>query len=207
MSTVSREIDTVSSDDAGGTRDGTTGFTTLSSNPFCRSHSNDATAEVSGWRYLNITIEPGDTINTAEYSGYLYTAGGDDPHLDIQADDQANAPTWSSGDRMTDRTRTTAAVAWSTTNIGVPGYAASPDIATVVQEIVDLVGWSSGNPIALILWSRSDIDDRYHAARSQDFGSNYPKLDIDYTAGAAFVPYPRPRGLRAGMSELVGGMH
>ncbi len=34
-----------------------------------------------------------------------------------------------------------------------------------------------------------------------------PFISFPAAAAPAFIPYPRPRGLRAGMGELVGGMH
>ncbi len=39
-----------------------------------------------------------------------------------------------------------------------------------------------------------------------DNAAEAPKLEFTYTVGAAFIPYPYPRGLRGGHSVQSGGL-
>ena len=141
-----------------------------------------------GFRFDAVTIDQGDTIDSAIWSGY--TSGDDDPHLDIWGDDVDDSPVFAGppGADIENRytgSRTTATVAWSAVNIGLGAYKASSDLKTIVQEIVDRGSWSSGNGLCLIFWGRTDIDGRTLKVFAWDNGSNEPKLDIDYTAGGA----------------------
>lgn len=202
-------------DDATQTADGTTGFNNSGNAVDCISHTtDDAVRQHAGYRFDGVTIAAGDTINSSTFSGWLFAGGTDDPNCDVYAHKVANSPTFTSGANDIvgrDGAKTTNTVAWVDTNLygaGGPAYYSPADISALITEMIAVGGWSSGNPISILLWGKTDIDNRNVAPRSYDFGTaaQYPKLDIDYTAGAAFVPYPRPRGLRAGMGEPVGGM-
>ena len=149
----------------------------------------------SQMRFQNVTIPPGATI--------------DEAHLILHADDTKSSTTVNSkirGKDVDDATMdtttggfenppfTTAVVNWD--NIGTwvndTDYN-SPDIKTIIQEIIDRAGWVSGNDI-VIQWD--DIDNRstqsgtvIRTAASYDNGGIYgqtyaAKLHIEYTAGA-----------------------
>jgi hypothetical protein len=87
----------------------------------------------------------------------------------------------------------------------------SPEIKTVIKEIVDRSGWASGNDI-VIFWD--DFEDRsthasgcYRHAYSYDGGSTYaPKLHIEYTAGGATAKTAAETGSGADGSALLGTM-
>jgi hypothetical protein len=56
----------------------------------------------------------------------------------------------------------------------------SPDIADVIQEVVDRAGWSPNNSLT-ILYSNRDIKGGYRNFFSYDLGRNHaPKLKITY---------------------------
>jgi type IV pilus assembly protein PilY1 len=56
----------------------------------------------------------------------------------------------------------------------------SPDIADVIQEVVDRAGWSPNNSLT-ILYSNRDIEGGYRNFFSYDLGRNHaPKLKITY---------------------------
>ena len=80
------------------------------------------------------------------------------------------------------RTLTTAKVTWTATAMGT-GVKASPDIKTVIQEIVDRAGWASGNDIVIIFDCLTNANTRFaswdHASQAA------PSISIDYTAGGA----------------------
>jgi len=111
----------------------------------------------------------------------------------ISAEDVDDAATFSSDSSAFDArwaARTTARVDWD--NIGAwtlnTDYN-SPDIKTVIQEIVDRAGWASGNDI-VIFWD--DFDDRsthntsrWRLAYSYTTPASAPKLYIEWTIPAA----------------------
>jgi hypothetical protein len=76
--------------------------------------------------------------------------------LTVQGQASDNAPTFTSSTRnVSSRPRTAAAVAWSPPIWSLQGAAdfgeRTPDLAAVIQEIVNRPGWASGNSLAVIL--------------------------------------------------------
>ena len=153
----------------------------------------------SQMRFLNVTIPQGATIDTA----YL-TLHADDTKSSttvnsrirgVDADDAAMSTTTGGGAGSFENPPFTSAVvdwdniaAWTNDT----DYN-SPEIKTIIQEIVDRGGWSSGNAM-VIQWD--DIDNRstqvgtvIRTAASRDNGGAYgiancAKLHIEYTASA-----------------------
>lgn len=112
-------------------------------------------------RFINVTIPQGATINSAKL---IVTAGatrtGTVCKGKIQGDDADDAA------EVTDHTafdaiiRTTASVTWDP----IPTMATndendSPDIASVIQEIIDRPGWASGNAMTIILQDDEELSD------------------------------------------------
>jgi hypothetical protein len=64
----------------------------------------------------------------------------------------------------------------------------TPDLSSVVQEIIGLPGWASGNDMNFFVSSVGGLGTNYQAFRSWDSTSNFPVLTIEYltTAGADF---------------------
>lgn len=153
----------------------------------------------SGLRFNNVTIPQGATIVTA----YLTITGGvalsgTTCNAKIIGDLETDAATFSTladyqARRGTDvggadnTKRTTAEVDWDNLSAWVVGTEyQSPEIKTIIQEIVDQGGWVSGNDLALF-WDDHDNRSSSGAAR---IGSHYAadptkavKLHIEYTAG------------------------
>ena len=131
-----------------------------------------------GMRFLNVTIPQGATINAANLVFTCYVAGsGTTVNTRITGNDVDDAVTWSTladfqARRGTvigganDNYITAAQVDWDS----IPAWSAdeqgadttSPEIKTVIQEIIDRVGWSSGNDLALF-WD--DFDNRSSSFR------------------------------------------
>ena len=155
-------------------------------------HRADAQKRGCGMRFTNITIPKGSTI----VSAYLTFTANDNyavtvVNTKIRGDDADDAPTFSDATDYFARARTTAEVLWD----AIAAWTAeseynSPDIKTVIQEIIDRAGWSSGNAI-VIFWD--DHDDRSthsdgatRAGKSYDYDTGEcPKLHIEYTEPAA----------------------
>jgi hypothetical protein len=133
-----------------------------------------------GFRWDGITIPNGATINAADFQVYLYDSGYDDIEVDIYGEDGNDPGTFtSSNSDISDRTLTSASVNESASDVGT-GWYSMPDVASIVQEIVDTYGGLSNEALVLIedalagvsLWQRTYDGDTALAA----------KLDIDYTA-------------------------
>lgn len=189
MATFSTSI-AASSDDARETGGGTVTLNATTIN-------SSGTGVWLGFRYTNVTIPSGSTINTAKQTVYVHSS--DDPNLDIYGNDVDDAATYTTtSNDITGRTLTTAKVTWSATDIGT-GSKDTPDLATVIQEIIDRAGWSSGNDIAL-LWD--SLGGSSIAIRAYDYGSDYPSLTIDYTAPSSGS---NPKTARIRLTTKVGG--
>ncbi len=109
-----------------------------------------------GLRFQNVVVPAGATI-TAAYVQFTADETDDDA-VDVtvsgEAADSAAAFSYASYD-VSDRTPTAATVQWQPAAWDLVGEAdfaqRTPDLSTVIQEIVDRQGWSNGNSIALIL--------------------------------------------------------
>jgi len=112
-----------------------------------------------GLRFLGITIPQAAIITAAHFTVTAnYSHDKTVVRTRIKGEDADNPPTFTTKDDFDARVRTTAEVDWD----GVPVMVAdeeydSPDIKTVIQEIIDRPGWSSGNAV-VIFWD--DFDDR-----------------------------------------------
>ena len=114
-----------------------------------------------GMRFTNITIPQGATITEAYLTLRCSNTGQGATNSRISAEDVDDAPTFADNKTTFDTrwaARTTARVDWD----AIPDWTLnndynSPEIKTVIQEIVDRGGWSSGNDI-VIFWD--DFEDR-----------------------------------------------
>ena len=105
------------------------------------------------FRFQNVAVPQGSTIDSAYIK--LDWEGGEDVNFLVAAVDVDDF------DRPTDNTyaahdtETTASVTWNLPSEGSQDsglyFKTSPDIKTVIQEIVDRTGWSSGNAIGIIV--------------------------------------------------------
>ncbi|GAJ05130.1 unnamed protein product, partial [marine sediment metagenome] len=143
-----------------------------------------------GMRFTNITVPQGAAIGTAYLTLHCYgTKSTMVVNSKISAEDVDNAPTFTTGDAFdaSFNNHTLARINWD----NIPAWTTkqdydSPEIKTVIKEIVDREDWASGHAI-VIFWE--DFDDRStHAAGctrraySYDYSTTYaPKLVIDYT--------------------------
>ena len=123
-----------------------------------------------------LTLYPHDTLSTTTINLSVY--GNDVP--------DAIAPT--SAGAGSAKILTTASVSWTlgdwTADTGVD----SPDLSTVVQEVVDRTDWSSSNALMLLIWDNGTTDKDsnrtfYNIAHAT--AAYYPKLTVDFTYPAA----------------------
>jgi len=151
------------------------------------------------FRFTGVAIPAGATIEAA--SVVLVSAGGQYDYAAgktgyLKGRKVANCPAMTASSTYKDTTTypyTTAAIEWyptSTNWVANTSYT-SPELKTVVQEIVDLAGWTSGNAIQ-IEWHYSGPDQievyngnwrLVHAYEHATY--NPPILNVEYTGGAA----------------------
>ena len=130
--------------------------------------------------------------------------------LTITAEDTDDAATFDETNLVTARTSTTANVKW-TVDVAWTMWKpySTPDLGSVIQEVVDRAGWAPGNSIALILAGEDQGPQDVDNAREwmsfeniqdpgdvdpdgvQGDGKNHPdkvpKLNIYYSTGATSV--------------------
>lgn len=110
-----------------------------------------------GLRFTGLNIPQGATITNAYIT--FRAVAPDSPNnnsgttsLTIRANDVSNATTFTStAYNISNRALTAASVSWSPTAWTSGTDYNSPDISTVIQEVVSRSGWASGNSIALII--------------------------------------------------------
>ena len=148
-----------------------------------------------GMRFTNITIPKGSTITSAYLTLTSYTDRSSTVvRSKIRGEDADNPSAFSDYSDYSGRPRTSAEVNWDS----IPAWTAeteynSPEIKTVIQEIIDRANWASGNAV-VIFWD--DHDDRsdhnsetVRAAYAYDSSSTKaPKLHIEYTPPAPGGP-------------------
>ncbi len=115
---------------------------------------NDGTDQQVGMRFRDINIEQGATVLAAWLEFTADEAGSGSTSLTIAGHDNDNSQTFTSAaNDISSRTKTTASLAWNS----IPAWTTlqskhlSPDIAPILQEIVDRPGWSSGNALSMIV--------------------------------------------------------
>ena len=112
------------------------------------------TQQIVGLRFQDVTIPQGATLVSAvlEFTTDETDSGSTSIVINGQDADDAATFTTTNSD-LSDRTTTTASVAWSS----LPAWNTvneihqSPDITTIIQEIIDRPGWASGNALAILI--------------------------------------------------------
>jgi hypothetical protein len=138
--------------------------------------------QIAGMRFNGITIPNGATITNAYIEFTAKEAQSETTNLILngQASDTAGAFTATTKD-ISNRTKTAASVAWD----NLPAWSIgtkyqTPDIKTVIQEIVTRSGWTSGNSLALFITGQG-----HRTAYAFDgSATNAPRLVITYTTSA-----------------------
>ena len=146
----------------------------------------------SAARFIDFTVPSGSTILTA-----ILTLTCSSPQAKtavntrIRAEQNINSVTFSTKEDFDARTWTTAYINWD----AIPAFVLdteynSSDFAAVVQEVIDLASWASGNPIT-ILWddfgkrSTQEIDANRPAYSYDSSTTKGPKLVVTYTVPLA----------------------
>jgi type IV pilus assembly protein PilY1 len=142
-----------------------------------------------GMRFQGITIEQGATITSA-YIEFACdeTWPTEATNLTFRGQAHNNPVTFSVDNNITNRARTSASAVWNIAAgdrwVTVGERHQSPDLSSIIQEIVDRSGWTSGNSLVIIVtgWGRRTAES-WNGANSHGDLTRAPKLHIEYTGG------------------------
>ena len=136
---------------------------------------------ISGHRFTSVTVPKGADIITATLQLFILGTANDDINVDIHGEDADNAVDFAADADTINRVRTTAAVAWVQDSlITVAAFRSSPELKTVIQEIVNRGSWVSGNAIMILCKGKSDVTKACITRGHEDAPSEAAKLDITY---------------------------
>ena len=140
--------------DSGGTADITSTGATIGTGTIV------ALLRANGFRFLSVAIPPGATIVEAipmvsKRTTQFASVGGT-----WYGEKVASAATFSNGEDLNVRTKTTASVVCSAENINRIdltryGFPQETDLKAIIQEIIDQSTWASGNNLALLFIGNS----------------------------------------------------
>ena len=134
-----------------------------------------------GIRFRNVSIPQGATVVSAYIQFTVDESDTESTSVTIQIQDTGNAAQYSnSDDDISSRSYTSGSVAWnnipSWTSVGASGAdQATPDLTSLVQEVVNRGDWASGNALAFRITGTGQ-----RTAESHDGDSNSaPELVIE----------------------------
>lgn len=147
-------------------------------------HSQDDSDVLSAYRFRNLAIPQGATI-TGAYVRFTSVGYNNIPtNFVISADDVGDsAEITNTPNNLSERTKTSQTVLWDSENHWPESYAkvVSPDISSVIQEVVNNSEWCGGNNLTLFMQTESPQLGSYRASFSNDDGrSAAPQLVITY---------------------------
>ncbi len=152
-----------------------------------------STAQVVGMRFVDVAVPPGATIVEAYVQFQVDETDSEATALTIRGQRSDHAPAFGSNSRnISSRPLTQASVAWmppAWTSVGAAGPdQRTPNLASVLQEIVGQPGWQSGNALALIVSGTGERTAESHDGNA----SAAPLLHVAWTMGGAPPPVTPP---------------
>ena len=160
--------------------------------------------DLVGMRWTNVTIPSGVTILNATIQFHVDETNPNDPIIvRFKGHDIDDAPQFTSTDfDISSRTNTTAFVDWNIpdwVDVSDEGPAQeTPNLATIVQEIIDRPGWVSGNAMVIKTteWIGCTITScpvnfgLRHAESFDGESSSAPQLKVFWSVGGGGNPDP-----------------
>jgi len=121
-------------------------------------------------RFQNVTIPKGAVIDSAFLNIYAHEDEADEARVNIFAEAADNSPIFTEAEAITARTWTTTKIEWNITEPWTMWKPyRSPDLKSVIQEVVNREGWASGN--ALTLYFRGEDQGASLLDNARDFES------------------------------------
>ena len=140
-----------------------------------------STRQIVGLRFTQLALPRNASILWADLQFEVDENRTGSMSLAISAHDTDDAPAISSSsNNLSDRTRTSASVTWTNPDeASVNATLTSPDIATVVREVVQRPGWNSGNDLVILIEQNSGTNRRTVESFNGEAG-NAPRLRVRY---------------------------
>ncbi len=143
----------------------------------------------TGLRFSEVNIPQGSTITSARIDFVATAASNSDPSLRLKVENSDDAAPFAVGSPFTSRSFAAGTVGWDTTstppldtNWVVDTTYPTPDLASIVQGVVNRTGWCGGNAMMFML-ERNGGDAALRTAYSQEGDSTKaPVLSISYDA-------------------------
>lgn len=138
----------------------------------------------SGLRFTDVDIPKGSIIRSAHLKvcAHLYPIeGGDIDDQRIYGNNEDNCAAFSDGADWCNRLRTTAYVTWVPEPQFPNIWYDSPDISSIIQEIVNRAGWKSGNALAIILEHHGATGNERRFWSWDGSPTKAPKLEVTWT--------------------------
>lgn len=134
--------------------------------------------QVIGLRFINVTIPQGATITNTYIEFTAKESKWKEPtYLIIQAENTDNSAAFSSSNKVSTRTLTPH-IAWNSLPIWskTKTLHKTPDLAPIVQQVINRAGWTSGNPLTFVISGTG-----HRTAYSYNGDSKYaPRLVVTY---------------------------
>jgi hypothetical protein len=170
------------------------------------------TPQLIGLRFVNVKVPKGVTITNAwvQFTADNEKLTGAAVNLAIWGRLEPNPGAYAGTGAVSSAPRTSVYVNWSNLPDWTSGARGpdqrTPNLSTVIQELVNQPGWASGNALALIIGD--DPVTKSTAIRSVLSASNTLALHIEYSSKYAIDPTPADgailRDTWAGLSWLPG---
>ena len=175
-----------SSDDAEEKFDGSYVTTSSSDIEMMYDSWNSQGLQTVGLRFDNINIPANASIIDAyiQFTSDASTSGG--LNITIKGEDIANSSTFANiTNNISGRVTTSSSVLWNplawTDNLS-GGNERTPDLTTIVSEVMTSNGWQTGNPITFILTGTGNSTDYRKADSFDESASQSAKLVIEYAS-------------------------
>ncbi len=151
----------------------------------------DAGEQVVGLRFDGLNIPPGATITDARITFEIdeeNAASANSVSIRVSAQDADDPGSFGSASNdISNRSKTSATSSWNvSTSPAVNNDLVTPNLAPLVQEVVNRSGWTPNNAMVFILEEISGSGVRWVEAYEGESGSA-ALLEVSYTAGATIA--------------------
>lgn len=143
--------------------------------------NNDSAA----FRFQSVAIPQGVTITTATLTGTIGSVASASVASTIYGFKTTNLTGFTTGEDISARTMTTANVSWTIPNNTINTTTTSPDIKTILQEIVNQGSWASGNALGFFIQQASSDDIEFYDYSASP--SKSMQLSVTYSSAAKTV--------------------
>ena len=163
----------------------------------------DSEAQVIGVRFEGIDLPPRTTVRRAVIQFTCDETSSEETELIIEAEDSAETARFANQPRnLSARRRTAAKVAWTPepwTKEGVAEEAQqTPDLAALVQEVVNRPDWKTGNPLSFLIRGKGK---RVAAAYKENASAARLLIDADRPKSTPSPTATTPHTVRLHFAE------